>query len=257
MPYADLGEVRLYYESHGEGPAVVFAHGRGGNHLNWWQQIPAFSRSFRCISFDHRGFGLSQCPPGARHKKAFADDLRALLDLLGVKRAYLVGQSMGGWTCLSFALAHPKRCVALVLANTTAGISDPAITDVLAQRGDDAGQTLTGRHFQANKAEEAFLLRQLRGLNEALNAPLPESRLAFITSASGPNAVALAEMRIPTLVIGAMQDALFPPEVMRVVARLIPGARLLLFEGAGHFVHYELPQAFNAAAIDFFRSQAI
>ncbi len=60
MPYAAVNGINLYYELHGSGPAVVFAHGAGGNHLSWWQQIPVFSPRFRCIPFDHRAFGLSR-----------------------------------------------------------------------------------------------------------------------------------------------------------------------------------------------------
>ena len=59
MPFAPLNDIDLFYESHGEGPAIVFLHGRGGNHLSWWQQVPHFQERFRCIAIDHREFGLS------------------------------------------------------------------------------------------------------------------------------------------------------------------------------------------------------
>src|SRR5438094_6559471 len=59
MPKAPVNGIELYYEVHGNGPAVVFAHGAGGNHLSWWQQVPVLARQYRCISFDHRGFGQS------------------------------------------------------------------------------------------------------------------------------------------------------------------------------------------------------
>ena len=61
MPYAPINGTQLFYESHGDGPAIVFAHGRGGNHLSWWQQVAEFQHDYRCITFDHRGWGL---PPG-------------------------------------------------------------------------------------------------------------------------------------------------------------------------------------------------
>ena len=57
MPKAAVNGIQLYYESHGEGPAIVFAHGRGGNHLSWWRQVPAFSDDYRCVTFDHRPMG--------------------------------------------------------------------------------------------------------------------------------------------------------------------------------------------------------
>src|SRR3989304_5741895 len=84
MATAAVNGAQLYYEEHGTGFPLVLAHGAGGNHLSWWQQVPAFSREYRCITFDHRGWGLSldgQEPGPA----AFVDDLRGLLDHLGIQ----------------------------------------------------------------------------------------------------------------------------------------------------------------------------
>ena len=117
MASAAVNGINLYYEEHGAGPAVVFAHGAGGNHLSWWQQVPVFSRKYRCVTFDHRGWGLSLDGHDAG-PAAFVEDLRELLDHLGIERAALVAQSMGGLTCLSFAIAYPQRVWALVMGNT-------------------------------------------------------------------------------------------------------------------------------------------
>src|SRR6185369_8792766 len=124
MPFAAVNGIQLYYESHGTGPAVVFAHGRGGNHLSWWQQVPAFAAKYRCITIDHREFGQSKEVPGGPGRAAFVEDLRGLLDHLEIPEACLVGQSMGGATCLGFAVAYPQRTRALVLADTSGGIVD-------------------------------------------------------------------------------------------------------------------------------------
>ena len=74
MPYAPVNGIDLFYESHGDGPAIVFLHGRGGNHLAWWQQIPHFADRFRCIAIDHREFGLTKEVKNGPGRKAFADD---------------------------------------------------------------------------------------------------------------------------------------------------------------------------------------
>lgn len=87
---------RVYYEVTGSGPAVVFAHGLGSNHLTWWQQIPHFSNRFTCVNFAHRGY-----PPGSAigvpDPKEFAGDLAALIEHLKLPDVRLVAQSMGGW----------------------------------------------------------------------------------------------------------------------------------------------------------------
>ena len=120
MHYAHVNGVELYYESHGEGPAVVFAHGRGGNHLSWWQQVPVLAKDFRCVTIDHRGWGSSKDAPNGPGRDAFVEDLKQLLDLLEVEQTFLVAQSMGGLTCLGFALAYPERVLGLVLGTRRA-----------------------------------------------------------------------------------------------------------------------------------------
>ena len=109
MPYAEINGTHMFYESHGDGPALVFAHGRGGSHLSWWRQVPVFQHEYRCVTFDHRGWGLTQGSSGDPEPATFVDDLEALLDHLEIDQAVLVAQSMGGVTSLGFALAHPKR----------------------------------------------------------------------------------------------------------------------------------------------------
>ena len=112
---------RLYHEEHGDGPPLVFAHGAGGTHMSWWNQIPSFSRDFRCITYSQRGFGFSPDVSGGPGRGAFVEDLRHLLDELDIERASLVGQSMGGRSVLGFAAAHPERVEALVMSSTTGG----------------------------------------------------------------------------------------------------------------------------------------
>src|SRR5215469_3892540 len=115
MPLAKINGIDLYYETHGQGPAIVLAHGGGGSHLSWWQQVPVLSQSYRCVTFDHRGFGLSHEIADGPGAGSFVEDLRALLDHLEIEKAAVVGQSMGGWTVLGFAAAYPRRTRALVL----------------------------------------------------------------------------------------------------------------------------------------------
>ena len=143
MPFAPINGIELYYESHGSGPAVVFAHGAGGNHLSWWQQIPIFSQRFRCITFDHRAFGRTVDGDGDAKKgrRGFHDDLRALLDLLEIDELRIVAQSMGGRTAVGFSLLNPGRCRALVLAGTTGGAIDDEVREMQdAYRETEIGQ---------------------------------------------------------------------------------------------------------------------
>src|SRR5438876_3135158 len=102
--YLDRPDCRLYYEVSGEGPLLIFAHGLGGNHLSWWQQVPRFRGRYTCVTFAHRGFPPSGESPADRAPLGFVDDLAALIDHLGFGEVRLVAQSMGGWSCLGYAL---------------------------------------------------------------------------------------------------------------------------------------------------------
>lgn len=105
---------RIYYEATGSGPAIIFAHGVGSNHMTWWQQVAHFSDRYTCIAFSHRGY-----PPGSEigipDPKEYAGDLAALIEHLQLPDVRLVAQSMGGWTCLEYVLKDPRKVRALVL----------------------------------------------------------------------------------------------------------------------------------------------
>ena len=109
----------IYYEVMGEGPPIVFAHGLGGNQMSWWQQMAHFSARHTCVAFAHRGFTPSSEVAGATAPDAYADDLAALIDELKLRDVRLVAQSMGGWTCLEYALRNPGNLRSLVMASTS------------------------------------------------------------------------------------------------------------------------------------------
>jgi 3-oxoadipate enol-lactonase len=248
MPKAPVNGINLYYESTGEGPAVVFAHGRGGNHLSWWQQVPVFSRSYRCITFDHRGFGQSFNPPDAEGRDAFVEDLRALLDHLEIAEAYLVAQSMGGLTCLGFALAYPDRTRGLVLGDTTGGIGEPGVVEKLRQRPytNDVMLRAVSPGFPEREPAKAFLYREINLMN-----PPRDPEVNGFFSGEGPKAPELSRMTVPTLLIVGSEDIVMPPDAMELSHKLIPGSRLEVVADAGHSVYFEQPEIFNRLVLDF------
>ena len=270
MPTAAVNGVHLYYEEHGKGFPLVLAHGAGGNHLSWWQQVPAFSREYRCITFDHRGWGLSVDGQDAG-PAAFIDDLRGLLDDLDVEKTFLVGQSMGGLTCLGFTLACPDRVRGLVMANTFAGMrrevwlaTDDGLREqvrsIWDRRRADGVKRALGREFVRRHKDRAFLYKQIRMLNEqGPNHLATESqvlRLRALERApdTGATREALAALRVPVLFIGGEHDEVMPVALMEVAHGLIPGSRMAVVPGAGHSVYFEEPGTFNRLVLDFLRS---
>ena len=252
MPEVARDGATLYYETHGEGPALVLAHGAGGNHLSWWQQVPFFAERHRVVVLDHRGFGRSTCDDF--HPRHFVADLEAILAAEGIERSALVCQSMGGWTGLPFALRYPERVSALVLACTPGGYTNAAVlasSAALGERIEAAGIDHTpalGASFVRRRPDLRFLYDQIGGLNDAVGldslAKLfdPEVRL-------GPADV--EGVRTPILMLSGSDDLLFPPEMMRNVASEIPGARLEELSEAGHSTYFEVPDRFNQIVGNF------
>jgi 3-oxoadipate enol-lactonase len=256
MPHARINGIDLYYETHGEGPALVLAHGGGGNHLSWWQQIPELARSYRCVTFDHRGFGESRDVPDGPGPNAYVEDLRQLLDHLGVDKAALVGQSMGGWTVLGFAATFPAKVSALVLCDTTAGMDDPEVIRAQAALRDNTKGTLAQILTRAYAADfpqrdpvRCFLYQQISGLNRHVPADLIRTLTSMKHRIDG-----VVEKRLPTMLIVGEEDALISPRVMELMAERIPQARFLKISKAGHSVYFERPEEFNRALLDFLRA---
>ena len=255
MPYAAVNGIDLYYASHGAGPAVVFAHGAGGNHLSWWQQIPAFSKRFRCITFDHRAFGLSRDGDGdaRRGRRGFHEDLRALLDVLEIEEVRIVAQSMGGRTAVGFSLLTPGRCRALVLAGTTGGAIDDGVRQMQdAYRETDAGQLPLGQRSVSPElveraAAQEFLYRSIG----RLNPPRAKDFLAPIPGYRGSSAERLAQADFPIMFLVGDHDAVTPPEIIEGCHRATPGSQYVVIENSGHSTYFEQPDAFNAAVMDF------
>ncbi|MCZ6558665.1 MAG: alpha/beta fold hydrolase [SAR324 cluster bacterium] len=259
MASVTSGGAEIYYEVHGSGPALVFAYGRGGNGASWWQQVPYFSAHYKVVVFDHRGFARSSGGGENFTQRQLAEDLIAILDAEGLERAALVAQSMGGWTCLGAALHHPRRVTCLVMTSTYGGLSSPEMEDHIAQvrsRRDAPGQSFAGRalapDYPAREPAMAMLYEQLRAFNTDFD---PRRMGLMLDSADGIRPEALAGYTIPTLFLIGGQDQIFPPELLRMAARLVPGAQTEEFPNAGHSPYWEDAAIYNEVVEKFLRRQ--
>lgn len=256
MPYAPINDTQMFYESNGEGPAIVFAHGRGGNHLSWWRQVAAFQGDHRCVTFDQRGWGLTKGPAGAPNPATVSADLLALLDHLEIDRAVLVAQSMGGISSLRVALHHPERVAGLVLADTTGGIGDASVVSLLADvhPPEDPLRRALSDGFIAKHPDLTFLFGSIGRINQ----PMPLSVVSdMFRNPEGPQASDLAAMTVPTLLVVGEEDAIFPVHVIEATHRLIPGSRLAVVPRAAHSTHFEQAEAFNELLRDFIAGLAV
>ena len=238
-----IGSFKLFYEVHGEGPAVVFAHGAGGTHMSWWQQVPVLSKQYRCVTIDHRGFGYSKDLPNKPGRQNFVADLEGLLDRLKVERVSLVGQSMGGLTVLGFASKHPERVSALILSDTTGGYTNSEI-DRLRAANKNPRSAFAPSYAQREPAM-AFLYREISSLTMA-DAPQTANGAAAAPPPATPTDIKpLVTKKVPVLFIVGEEDQLIPPAAIEAMHKEMPGSELAKVPGAGHSVYFEKPAEYN------------
>ncbi len=258
MPTLRTGDIAFYYETHGEGPAIYFAHGARGNHLTWWQQVPYFRDRFTCVTFDHRGFGQSLDErPDDQHQR-HDHDLLALMDHLGHERAYVVAMSMGGATCLNFTVEHPDRVRALVMTGC-AGTLDTPDVEAAWTAGKarvaklPAGAGSIDPAFRAANPELAFLYDGITNLNPSTTSrPQKPSGAPSNRGVPWVNASQVATLDVPVLFVLGRRDVVMPVEVAYAAQPLFKHAELVIEEDAGHSFHYEKPEVFNRILDRFF-----
>ncbi|WP_119422996.1 alpha/beta fold hydrolase [Desertibaculum subflavum] len=261
-------DCRIHFEETGEGPALIFAHGLGGNQLSWWQQVGHFSARYRCITFAHRGFAPSSRIEGGPDPARYGDDLAALVDHLKLTEVRIVAQSMGGWSAVEYALKRTGKLKALVLAATT-GSLDPAQAGeavlprlaAWAKASENARADLVRRSIHvaagARMAAEQPALHLLYRHIDDMNAHLDKEAIRARLGRNRTRAPAeLAKAGCPVLFIAGDEDVVIPPFAGDVIAPLVPGARAAHIPDAGHSAYFERAAAFNRLVEEFLASVA-
>lgn len=255
---APVNGTQLYFESLGTGDPVIFIHGLTLDTRMWDDQFGEFAKRHRAIRYDARGFGRSGPVTGPY---SIHDDLRGLMDHLGVRRAHLVGLSMGGRYVIEFALLHPERVTSMVVVDAVLpGVPTPAF-------GREMGAVLeAGRNGDVAQAKRLWLGASL--FAPANEQPATASRLRrMVEDYSGwhfvngpgrheqalapPAAQRLGQIRVPTLVVAGSREI---PELISLserIARDVPGASLAMIPGAGHLSNMEAPAVFNRTVLDW------
>ena len=261
--YLKRADCSIYYEATGSGPAIVFAHGLGGNHISWWQQVAYFSKKYTCVAFAHRGFTPSTPVPGASAPDAYADDLAALINELELPDVRLVAQSMGGWTCLDYALRHPVKVKALVMACTSGRIDPGAVEgfgkagfEAWVKRSSEANNAMEARGVLAAGGERiakeqpalATLYRQIYQLTP--NDFRTAVRLRIREQRNLPSST-LAKLAMPVLFLNGEEDTVFPSPAGPGLAKAASKGRHVGVPKAGHSVYFERAAEFNRIVEEF------
>jgi 3-oxoadipate enol-lactonase len=248
------GTVSLHYESTGAGAAVLLVMGLGMNATGWWRAVPVLAAAgLRVLTFDNRGVGRSDRPLGPYTTAVMADDAVAVLDAVGVQRAHVYGISLGGMIAQEIALRHRDRIARLVLGATTPGgdraiPADVQTLEFFQRRGqmpaEEAVWASVPYNYSARtRAEHGD--RIVQDIRQRLRFPIePAPYAAQLAAALGHDAHdRLARIPAATLVVHGEEDVMVPPANGRLLANLIPDARLLELGGAAHLYPTDEPDA--------------
>ncbi len=265
------------YRTGGSGPVLLLVHGMAGSSLMWRDVLPGLAKNFTVVAVDLPGHGRSAKPRGDYSLGAFASVLRDLLVALGHERATVVGQSLGGGVVMQFAYQFPERTERLVLVSSgglgrevnlllralTLPGSDYVLPLACTSWVYDAGLTVGGwmRSLGFHPSPHVVQIWESYG-----SLADPETRTAFLHTlrsvvdqsgqrVSATNRLYLAS-RVPTLIVWGDSDRIIPVQQGYEAHEAIPGSRLEIFVGAGHFPHCEDPERFVEVLTDFMTSTA-
>ena len=263
MPHLTTDDgIRLYYEEAGWGTPLVFVHEFAGDHRSWEPQMRTFSRTYRCIAYNARGYPPSDVPedPTAYGWERSVDDIAAVMNGLGIDRSHVVGLSMGAYAALQFGLRYPQRVTAIVAAAAGSGSSPSGRhawlreTSILARAFAERGPATIAEKIATSAARIQLkykdpkrwqeFTKQLRhqsgkGMSntvircQALRPSLHDLRDQFAT------------MTTPVLLIVGDEDAACLETNLMLKATL-PNAGLWISPNTGHSINLEEPAAFNS-----------
>jgi len=267
MPYVKSKGVQLYYEEAGKGFPIVFVHEFAGDLRSWEPQLRYFSRRYRCIAFNARGYPPSGVPAKAsQYSQAIAtDDIASVVRDLGIRKAHVIGCSMGGYATLHFGLRYARLARSLTVIGAGYG-SDPdkraqflRDTEVMARRFEELGTPQAIKTYQIGPARVQLQNKDPRAFREFCaefsehSAPGSANTLRGV-QARRPTIYrlehVLRRMKVPTHIVSGDEDnQCLEPGIF--IKRVCPAARFTVVPATGHAVNVEEPDLFNRLTDEF------
>ncbi|HYF17827.1 MAG TPA: alpha/beta hydrolase [Ramlibacter sp.] len=257
----------LYYEETGAGVPIVFVHEFAGDCRSWEPQVRHFSRRYRCITFNARGYPPSSVPPEVAsysQERAVADVI-AVLDACGIAKAHIVGLSMGGFAALHLGLRHPDRAHSLVVAGAGYG-AEPEKQAVFRREAEisaamllEQGMAAFAAKYLSGPTRQPFQRNDPRGFAQLQARMAEHSALGSANTQLGVQRMrpslyamteALSRLTVPTLVLNGDEDTpcLAPGLLLKAT---VPAAALAVLPDCGHTINLEAPADFNRLVGEF------
>ena len=264
MPIASVNGTQLVYEEVGEGFPIVWCHEFAGSTESWAPQVHYFSRFYRVITYNARGYPPSGVPtdPAAYSQDLAVEDLYGLLRHLGIAQAHIGGLSMGGSTTLHFGIRRPEMAKALIVAAAGSGSTNPdefrATSRQLADDLESQGAAALGR-YGSGPTRVQLRRKDPAGFEEFMSLLTAHSTAGSAHTMRGVQAgrppifqwqAEMQALQVPTLVlVGDEDEPCIEPSLF--MKRNIPHCGLVVFPQSGHAINLEEPALFNSACLEF------
>ena len=258
----------LYFEETGSGVPIVFVHEFAGDYRTWEPQVRHFSRRYRCITYNARGYPPSEVPADVERysQQRARDDIRSVMDGLGIQRAHVVGNSMGGFASLHFGIAYSDRALSCVVAGCGYGAHPgqyaqfQAQSRALAKTMLDEGMAKVAATYGHGPARLQLQAKDPRAFAEFIRCFSEHSAQGSANTMLGYQAqrpslydltADMARIEAPVLIVaGDEDDPVLEPSLL--MKRTIPGAALAVLPASGHMTTLEDPALFNSLLENFF-----
>jgi len=258
MPKVKVNDIQMYYEVKGKGFPLVMISGLGGNLAGWDpRSIRALSKKFKLVLFDNRDAGRTNTSKREYTMETFADDTAGLMNALGISKAYIFGQSMGGMIAQEFVLNYPEKTAKLVLCSTHCGgskaiqpsqkVSRMLTTDRSTMSQEEYIRWILPIGYTDDFIKSKFDVLKIR-LQRSFRYPISEAGYKRQLNAIGKFSAyeRLPQIKAPTLILHGKKDVLIPPENGAILAKAIQNAKLVFFEKSAHSLTEEIERVIKA-----------
>lgn len=271
MPFRKVGDIKIYYEVHGNGEPLVMISGCGMDSSVWLPQAQELSLKYHVITFDNRGTGRSDKPDTPYTMQMLAADVAGLLDAIGIGAAHVLGYSMGGVIAQEFALLYPERTLTLILSCAyPAGAPDVVLPEpqAMALMFDPetinqltplewSGKLLGCMCSQEFLDEHPHLVSEFMARQSEHPTPLHGIMRQVEAMLVAHTYDSLSRIKAPTLVLGGSADRITPCQNLRLLATKIPNSELVILDNLGHGMFIESAEQTNRVILTFLKRHAM
>jgi pimeloyl-ACP methyl ester carboxylesterase len=259
MPIAKVNGININYMVAGQGEPLVMIAGFSADQSLWKSQIPAFKKQFQVVIFDNRGVGKSDKPKGPYSLRMMSEDTIKLMDFLNIKKAHILGHSMGGLIAQEIAINYPERVMKLILASTWSYQDNDAngVTSAMLEMPQlpirQAGVLMVDA-IMNKRFNRWFVVPALKNYWRRIKEPDAIGIKAQLDGQMGYNSLdKLLSIKAQTLVLTGTKDRVIKPTSSETIAKNIPNARLVKIDKGSHADFIEMSKVFNQEVLNFLK----